>query len=227
MLSVSPIHDCEGPHGVRYYLSVVANSRDDYYTGRGERPGVWLGKGAAGLGLSGQVDPDDYLSVMYGRRPDDAGRALERAGSRKTLGWDLTFSAPKSLSLLWAIGGAEVAEAVQRAHDQAVTQTLAFLEAEVARARRRHGGAILQDVDGLVAAGSRTARLAPVTRSSTPTWSWPTRSEVSRTVGGRPWTHVACTPCRPPAGPSTSRRYGPASLISEWPGPSVPTGSAR
>jgi hypothetical protein len=34
---------------------------------------------------------------MYGRRPDDAGRVLERAGSRKTLGWDLTFSARTSV----------------------------------------------------------------------------------------------------------------------------------
>jgi hypothetical protein len=54
VLSVSAIHDCEGAHGVRYYLSVVANSRDDYYAGRGERPGVWLGMWVAGLGLSGQ-----------------------------------------------------------------------------------------------------------------------------------------------------------------------------
>ena len=41
MLSVSAIHDCEGPHGVRYYLSVVANSRDDYYTGRDADSGVF------------------------------------------------------------------------------------------------------------------------------------------------------------------------------------------
>jgi hypothetical protein len=53
--------------------------------------------GSLGSACPAKVDPDDYLSVMYGRRPDDAGRVLERAGSRKTLGWDLTFSARTSV----------------------------------------------------------------------------------------------------------------------------------
>jgi conjugative relaxase-like TrwC/TraI family protein len=152
MLSVSPVYDSNGFHGVRYYLEVVANSRDDYYTGRGEAPGVWLGGGTAALGLFGRVDPEDYLSVMYGQRPDAGGRLLERASSRKTLGWDLTFNAPKGLSLLWALGEAGVGQAIRRAHGEAVAETLAFLENEVARCRRGHGGGVLHDVEGFVAA---------------------------------------------------------------------------
>jgi conjugative relaxase-like TrwC/TraI family protein len=143
MLSVSPVYDSAGFHGVRYYLEVVANSRDDYYTGRGEAPGVWLGGGTSALGLSGRVDPEDYLSVMYGRRPDAEGRVLEHASSRKTLGWDLTFNAPKGLSLLWAVGDPDVGQAIRLAHHEAVAKTLGFVENEVARCRRGHGGGAL------------------------------------------------------------------------------------
>jgi hypothetical protein len=64
VLSISEIRDCKGDHGVRYYVEVVANSRDDYYAGRGEAPGVWLGGGGAALGLSGSVDAAHYLAAI-------------------------------------------------------------------------------------------------------------------------------------------------------------------
>jgi conjugative relaxase-like TrwC/TraI family protein len=153
MLSISPIRDCQGRHGVRYYLEVVANSRNDYYAGRGDAPGTWLGGGAATLGLAGTVDASRYLAVMYGRAPDGDGPLMERTAGRKVLGWDLTFSAPKSLSLLCSVGDAEVRTAIRRAHDEAVAETVRWLEGEVARARRGHGGTTLHDVEGLVAAG--------------------------------------------------------------------------
>jgi conjugative relaxase-like TrwC/TraI family protein len=155
VLSISPIYQGDDRRGVRYYLEKVANSRDDYYIGRGEAPGVWLGHGAAALDLSGTVDADAYLAVMDGRSPADAGRLVDRQGEHRVCGWSLTFSTPKSLSLLWAFGGHRVADAVRSAHDQAVSETVAFLEQEVVRARRGHGGAILHDVDGLVGAAFR------------------------------------------------------------------------
>jgi conjugative relaxase-like TrwC/TraI family protein len=155
VLSISPIHQGDDRRGVRYYLDKVANSRDDYYVGRGEAPGVWLAHGAAALELSGTVDADDYLAVMDGRSPLDNRRLVDRQGERRVCGWSLTFSAPKSLSLLWAFGGHRVADAVRNAHDQAVSETVTFLEQEVARARRGHGGAILHDVDGLIGAAFR------------------------------------------------------------------------
>jgi len=155
MLSISPIRDSDRDRGVRYYIDVVANSRDDYYAGRGEAAGHWHGGGVAALGLSGTVEPAQYLAVMYGLTPDGTGRLLERAQDRTVLGWDLTFSAPKSLSLLWTVGNATTRDAVRRAHDEAVAETLAWLETEVARARRGHGGKVFHDVDGVVAAAFR------------------------------------------------------------------------
>jgi conjugative relaxase-like TrwC/TraI family protein len=155
MLSISPIRDSDRDRGVRYYIDVVANSRDDYYAGRGEAAGHWHGGGAAALGLAGRVEPAQYLAVMYGMTPDGTGWLLERAQDRTVLGWDLTFSAPKSLSLLWTVGDATTRDAVRRAHDEAVAETLAWLESEVARARRGHGGKVFHDVDGVVAAAFR------------------------------------------------------------------------
>jgi conjugative relaxase-like TrwC/TraI family protein len=155
VLSISQIYQGNDRRGVRYYLDTVANSRDDYYAGRGEAPGVWLGRGATGLGLSGTVDADAYLAVVDGRSPAGDGRLVDRQGEHRVCGWSLTFSSPKSLSLLWAFGGQKVADAVRSAHDQAVSETLAFLDLEAARARRGHGGTVLHDVDGLIGAAFR------------------------------------------------------------------------
>jgi hypothetical protein len=63
--------------GFRYYLDAVANPRDDYYTGRGEAPGVRLGHGTGGLGLPGRGNVDSYLDVMDGRFPADTGRHVD------------------------------------------------------------------------------------------------------------------------------------------------------
>jgi conjugative relaxase-like TrwC/TraI family protein len=90
-----------------------------------------------------------------GRAPDGDARLVPHRDDRRVCGWCLTFSAPKSLSLLWAFGEVRVAGAVREAHDRAVAETLAVLEAQVARARRGQGGRTLVDVEGLIAAGFR------------------------------------------------------------------------
>src|SRR4051812_38650136 len=90
-----------------YYERQVARGHDDYYSGRGEAPGEWTGRGAAALGLSGQVDATHFNALMAGVDPSD--KALERPlrdsrGEPKVVGFDLTFSAPKSVSVLFAAG---------------------------------------------------------------------------------------------------------------------------
>ena len=52
-----------------YYLAAIAEGLDDYYTGEGEAPGRWFGRGAAVLGLDGAVEPLDLQAVMAGLRP--------------------------------------------------------------------------------------------------------------------------------------------------------------
>jgi conjugative relaxase-like TrwC/TraI family protein len=87
-----------------YQLSGVAQSLDDYYTGAGEASGRWVGTGAARLGLEGEVEPDDLRAVLAGIRPgtgglDPNGEQI-RPHPRRVPGFDLTFKAPKSVSVL-------------------------------------------------------------------------------------------------------------------------------
>jgi hypothetical protein len=56
-----------------YQLSGVAQSLDDYYTGAGEAAGRWIGQGAPGLNLLGDVDPDDLRAVLAGLLPGGGG----------------------------------------------------------------------------------------------------------------------------------------------------------
>ena len=75
-------------------------------------------------------------------------------------GFALTFSPPKTVSVLWALGDAAVSSAVLCAHEAAVEEALAFLEDHAAFTRRGHGGILQVDTDGLVAASfvHRTSR---------------------------------------------------------------------
>jgi predicted ATPase len=92
-----------GVGSVDYYLSQVASGLEDYYLGNGEAPGQWTGTAAADLGLHGQVDADAVRRVLSGHAA--AGKPLNGLrSSRKVPGFDLAFRAPKSVSLLWALG---------------------------------------------------------------------------------------------------------------------------
>ena len=88
------------------------------------------------LGLGGPVNPDVFRAVLEGRIPDGSGQQLGRKGKdgdvRHRPGRDLTFSAPKSVSLAALVGGdARVVEV----HDRAVRRTLAWAERNVAETR--------------------------------------------------------------------------------------------
>lgn len=136
-----------------YYLSAVAQGVEDYYTGSGEAPGVWLGGGAAALGLEGVVADADLHCVLTGIDPL-TGEALGRS-NRKLPGFDFTYSAPKSVSLIWALGAPAVQARVVAAHDRAVAASLGYLERQAAFVRRGRDGLERMESSGLVAAAFR------------------------------------------------------------------------
>ncbi len=88
-----------------YYLSQVARGLDEYYTGRGEVGGRWVGAAATGLGLDGAtVAPEDLRAVLAGLAPgtgESPNGGPPRAWKGRVPGFDLTFSAPKSVSVLY------------------------------------------------------------------------------------------------------------------------------
>ncbi|MBG6226570.1 conjugative relaxase-like TrwC/TraI family protein [Arthrobacter sp. CAN_A2] len=63
-------------------------------------------------------------------------------------GYDLVFSPAKSVSLLWALGGDEARQAVEAAHNEAIQETIAFLERNALYTRRGKNGVRQIDVDG-------------------------------------------------------------------------------
>jgi conjugative relaxase-like TrwC/TraI family protein len=73
----------------------------------------------------------------------------------RVAGFDLTFSAPKSVSVLFGIGDRERQTAVRRAHDRAARDAVGYLERSAAGVRRGHGGAEVVPASGLVAAAFR------------------------------------------------------------------------
>jgi len=99
---------------------------DDYYT-RDQSPSRWEGKGAKILGLEGPVAIEDFRELLDGNLPDGSRIQVSSAGHRG--GTDLTFSAPKSLSLQAMIGGDE---RLIKAHDRAVKRALAYAETLIA-----------------------------------------------------------------------------------------------
>jgi conjugative relaxase-like TrwC/TraI family protein len=114
----------------RYYIDNVAQGKEDYYSGRGESPGQWLGTAAASDGLTGPVDDEQFLGLL------GAGTAQPR----KVLGYDLTFSAPKSVSVLYGVGDRTVSPVVREAHDRAVEEALGYIERHGTWTRRGRGG---------------------------------------------------------------------------------------
>jgi conjugative relaxase-like TrwC/TraI family protein len=140
----------------RYYLDKVAEGAEDYYSGEGEVAGEWLGDAAEGLGLSGKVEAAQLEAMLTGRNPANGEPLLGMNGvpaKGGVPGFDLTFSAPKSVSLLWGLGGPVAAAEVSAAHREAVHAALDYMQREACWTRRGAGGAEFVQGNGYLAAG--------------------------------------------------------------------------
>jgi conjugative relaxase-like TrwC/TraI family protein len=142
-----------GPRAGLYYVDQVARGAEDYYAGEGEVPGRWIGTGAASLGLRGEVCENEIVRLLDARNPA-SGEPLRRPlPSGAVAGFDLTFRAPKSVSVLFGIADARVAGELRAAHAAAVAQAIGYLEREACRARRGAGGTQNVRGRGFVAGG--------------------------------------------------------------------------
>jgi conjugative relaxase-like TrwC/TraI family protein len=136
-----------------YWLRAVAEGGEDYYTKPGEEPGQWVGDLADQLGLSGEVDGDEYMAVLEGRHPASCEQLLTRQPTRfymrpdgterraePILAYDVRFSAPKSVSLLYAFGDEETKARVLAILEESVREGLAHLSDNACYVRREEGG---------------------------------------------------------------------------------------
>ena len=144
-----------GPTVGRYYVDQVAQGLEDYYAGEGEAAGAWLGTGAAWLGLSGEVSEEGLAWLLEGRDPA-SGLLLRSARSPGSVaGFDLTFRAPKSVSILFGVAEPDVARRITSAHEEAVAEAMGYLEREACWTRRGRAGAIKLPGRGFVGAAFR------------------------------------------------------------------------
>jgi conjugative relaxase-like TrwC/TraI family protein len=129
-MTVSP-HAIAGAGAAASYYA-----QDNYYAQPQEGPSLWGGQGAEKLGLAGSVLPQAFEAVLDGRLPGDIAIGGNAEGKRSP-GFDLTFSPPKTVSLAALIGGDA---RVIAAHDRAVASTMRWVEERFAIARAGKGG---------------------------------------------------------------------------------------
>ena len=136
MLSIGAL--ASASQGASYY------ARDGYYAKddpEHRAASAWAGRGAEELGLKGPVDPETFQTVLEGAVPDASAKRLGRRGRDGVVehrpGRDLTFSAPKSVSLAALVGGDL---RIVDAHDRAVKAALAWVERNAAETRMKDPG---------------------------------------------------------------------------------------
>jgi conjugative relaxase-like TrwC/TraI family protein len=154
-MTAASIGAARGGGYARYLESkTVEPERGDYYlTPDGEMaqaPGRWLSDAETlerlGIEAGGSVDGADFIALMEGRHPG-TGRWLrpEGAGGGRGGGIDVTFSAPKSVSTVWALGDPWQREQIESAHARAVEQTIHHLREQVPVVRRRYSGQVVEE----------------------------------------------------------------------------------
>ncbi|MGK2877852.1 MAG: MobF family relaxase [Solirubrobacterales bacterium] len=148
---------------IDYYKDKVASGAEEYFSGRGEAEGTWLGSGALKLGLrEAKVSQKNFEIVFSGKSPKTLEYLASHFSNKKVLAVDMTFSAPKSVSVLWALSPAKVRAEIEAAHEAAVEHGFAYLESECAWGRQGKGGVRKVPGQGLTAAAyrHRTSRAA-------------------------------------------------------------------
>src|SRR5215831_5687153 len=121
--------------------------QSDYFDQKRTVEGQWHGRGAELMGLSGRVSSEDFESLRQGLDPETGEFLRQRQGSDRIASdgaeqskarslYDMTFSAPKSVSVMAIVGGDERLIA---AHETAVRETLQEAEKYAATRVRMAG----------------------------------------------------------------------------------------
>ncbi|WP_334054730.1 MobF family relaxase [Pasteurella multocida] len=142
MLSVGTVNSAGG--AASYY------TQEDNYYFLGEASTQWFGNGALKLGLDGEVKKNDFKAVLEGNLQDGTSLAYIRNGENKhRAGYDLTFSAPKSVSVLALVSNDKE---ILEAHKSAVINTLKEIESMVTTRTMIDGVPLYTNTNSLIGA---------------------------------------------------------------------------
>ncbi|OYV34909.1 MAG: exonuclease V subunit alpha [Rhodospirillales bacterium 20-64-7] len=118
---------------------------DDYYSEGGLAPSEWLGEGAQNLKLKGAVDREQFAQLLEGHVADRELGTMRDDEKAHRPGWDVTFSAPKSVSVIAEVAGDR---RLVDAHERAVKTTLKLAETHLSATRIREDGSIRREGTG-------------------------------------------------------------------------------
>jgi conjugative relaxase-like TrwC/TraI family protein len=118
---------------------------DDYYSEGGLSPSEWQGAGAEALGLSGEVDREQFRDLLDGKVAGEQLGTFRDGQLEHRPGWDVTLSAPKSVSIMAEVAGDRRLIA---AHGEAVRTAMAHVEKHMAATRIRDGGTVAREATG-------------------------------------------------------------------------------
>ena len=148
MLSISKM---SAGAAISYHVHMQKDGQlEDYYSIEGE--GKWYGEGAEKLGLVGAVDGSDFKKLAEGFDPKSGEKLTQNSGKTDRIaGYDLTFSAVKSVSIAMAVSSESDAKLIQQAHSNAVIAALKFVQEKQAQTRLGHNGLEIERAPLIVA----------------------------------------------------------------------------
>jgi conjugative relaxase-like TrwC/TraI family protein len=116
----------------------------------GEPPGRWDGSAATSLGLTGEVKREELERVLRGEHPF-FDQALGKVDKNHVAGHDLTFSAPKSVSTIWAVGDRDLRKRLEQAHENAVSAGIAYMRTHGIHCRLGKAGREIARAEPIIA----------------------------------------------------------------------------
>lgn len=140
--------------------------QSDYYEGGKDAKGQWFGKGATLLGLSGEVEKAPFDRIVENTHPFNDENLTPKTLSNRRIGWDFTFSVPKSVSLAWAFSDQDprYLKVIREAVDKTLEEIQKDVQTRVHAGKKMH----LERTDNIIAATFLHKHSRPVNSVSLP-----------------------------------------------------------
>ena len=124
-------------------------SRDDYYSKDAQKSDYWQGKLAKSIGIDKQTVDKKHIEefINFVSQRDNIGE-----GKSPTLACDITFSVPKSVSLLQAVSP-KYRDIVNKCLEETTSEMIDLIQEKYIRTRRGKGGKHLEYTNNFIAAG--------------------------------------------------------------------------